>query len=285
MKASVLIVDDDALLRRALADRFTFWGHAPTEAHDGPAGLKAALEREFDLVLLDHSMPGMTGLQVLEELRAAGCAADIVMLTAHGSVEAAVEALKLGATDFLLKPADFEMLRTVVERALEKRELQRVNRALSEQLARPGGFVPGESAAMKQLLETATRAAQSNSTLLLTGESGSGKQVLAEFVHRHSPRAHGPFVYVNCVALSDELIESTLFGHEKGAFTGAIARKEGRLEASAGGTAFLDEVGDITPRLQTKLLHFLETGEFERVGGTRTISIDSRILTATNRDL
>jgi DNA-binding NtrC family response regulator len=285
MKANVLIVDDDALLRRALSDRFTFWGQLPVEAHDGPSALRAAAGREFDLILLDQSMPGMTGLEALRELRAAGCAADIVMLTAHGSVETAVEALKLGATDFLLKPADFEVLQAVVERSLEARQLQRVNRALSEQLAGPGGFVPGESTAMKALLETASRAAQSNAVLLLTGESGSGKQVLAEFIHRNSTRARGPFVYVNCVALSDELIESTLFGHEKGAFTGAVARKEGRLEAAAGGTAFLDEVGDITPRLQTKLLHFLETGEFERVGGTRTIAIDARIIAATNRDL
>ena len=285
MKANVLIVDDDALLRRALTDRFVFWGHAAAEAPDGPAALAAAAQREFDLVLLDLSMPGMSGLAVLRELRAAGCAADIVMLTAHGSVESAVEALKLGAADFLVKPADFEVLRAVVERALERRRLQRVNRALAEQLEAPGGFVAGDAPAMRALLETAARAAQSNATLLLTGESGSGKQVLAEFVHRQSARAAGPFVYVNCVALSDELIESTLFGHEKGAFTGAVARKEGRLEAAAGGTAFLDEVGDITPRLQTKLLHFLETNEFERVGGTRTISIDARVIAATNRDL
>ncbi|MBI5836403.1 MAG: sigma-54-dependent Fis family transcriptional regulator [Candidatus Eisenbacteria bacterium] len=286
MKAHVLIVDDDAQLRRALADRFSFWGHAPAEAADGLSALEAAAKREFDLVLLDLQMPGMSGLEVLRQLRDGGCSADIVMLTAHGSVEAAVEALKLGASDFLLKPADFDMLQAVVERALETRSLQRVNRALEERIAGPGaGFVQGESPAMRELLETGTRAAQSNATVLLNGESGSGKQVLAEFIHRRSPRAAGPFVYVNCVALSDELIESTLFGHEKGAFTGAVARKEGRLEAAAGGTAFLDEVGDISPRLQTKLLHFLETHEFERVGGTRTLSVDARIVAATNRDL
>ncbi len=208
-----------------------------------------------------------------------------MILTAHGSIETAVEAVKLGASEFLLKPADFQLLQTVVERTLETQRLQKVNRALSERLDDAGGMVAGDSPAMKELLETATRAARSNATILLTGESGSGKQVLAEFVHAQSPRAHGPFVYVNCVALSDELIESTLFGHERGAFTGAVARKEGRIEAAAGGTAFLDEVGDITPRLQTKLLHFLETNEFERVGGTRTISVDCRIIAATNQDL
>ena len=285
MKANVLIVDDDAGLRRALADRLDFWGHATEQAADGEAALEAVARREFDLILLDLTMPRMTGMEVLRSLRESGCAADVVILTAHGSIGNAVEAIRLGAADFLLKPADFDLLKAVVERSIEKRQLQKVNRALTDQLGEKPGFVVGRAPAMSELLDTATRAAQSNATILLTGESGCGKQVLAEMIHHRSPRARGPFVYVNCVALSDELIESTLFGHEKGAFTGAIARKEGRIEAAAGGTAFLDEIGDITPRLQTKLLHFLETGEFERVGGTRTISVDCRIIAATNRNL
>ncbi len=285
MKANVLIVDDDPGLRRALADRIAFWGHAPCEAGDGAAALQAAARREYDLVLLDLAMPGMGGLEVLRALREAGCGADVVVLTAHGSVDAAVAALKSGAADFLTKPADFALLQAAVERALEKRRLQRLNRALVERVEGDAPFVSGAAPAMCELLALAERAAASNATVLLTGESGSGKQVVAEHIHRRSRRAAGPFVYVNCVALSDELIESTLFGHEKGAFTGAVARKEGRLDAAAGGTAFLDEVGDITPRLQTKLLHFLETNEFERVGGTRTISVDCRIVAATNRDL
>ncbi len=285
MKANVLIVDDDAGLRRALADRLAHWGHAVAEAADGAAAQAEAARREFDLVLLDLAMPGPSGLETLRRLKEAGCGADVVILTAHGSVEAAVEALKLGATDFLAKPADFALLQAVVDRALDRRRLQRVNRALAERLEPGDGLVTGESPAMRELLETAARAARANSVVLITGESGSGKQVLAEYLHRHSPRARGPFVYVNCVALSDELIESTLFGHEKGAFTGAIARKEGRIDAAAGGTAFLDEVGDVTPRLQAKLLHFLETNQFERVGGTRTITVDCRIVAATNRDL
>ena len=285
MRANVLIVDDDAGLRRALADRLRFWEHAAAEAADGRQALAALAEREFDLVLLDLSMPGMGGMEVLRELQQTGCRADVVVLTAHGSVEAAVEAIKLGAADFLAKPADFELLRAVIERSLEKRRLQSLNRALAEQVGEAAAAVVSESPAMRALLETAARAAQSNATVLLTGESGSGKQVLAEFIHRQSPRQHGPFVYVNCVALSDELIESSLFGHEKGAFTGAVARKEGRIEAANGGTAFLDEVGDISASLQTKLLHFLETGEFERVGGTRTLTVDCRVVAATNRDL
>ncbi len=285
MKARVLIVDDDPGLRRALVDRLTHWGHAAAEAADGSAAMAAVAREEFDLILLDLTMPGMSGLDVLKQLKAGGCCAEVVILTAHGSVEAAVDAIKAGASDFLTKPADFALLQNVVARALEKRQMQRVNRVLIERLGASAGFVPGESPAMRELLDTAGRAAKSNTTVLLNGESGSGKQVIAEYLHRQSGRALGPFVYVNCVALSDELIESSLFGHEKGAFTGALARKEGRLEAAAGGTAFLDEVGDITPRLQTKLLHFLETNQFERVGGTRTITVDCRLIAATNRDL
>jgi DNA-binding NtrC family response regulator len=284
MKATILIVDDDDALRRALADRLRFWGHKVAQAGSGEEALAQATQSAFDLILLDLSMPGMDGFGVLEKLREAGCRAEKVVLTAFGSVAKAVEAMKRGADDFLTKPADFEILHKVIDRALEKRRLLRVNEALSEQAAGTG-IVSGRSEAMRVLLETAAQAARSESTILLAGESGTGKQVLAEHIHRQSPRASGPFVYINCVAISDELIESTLFGHEKGAFTGAVGRKEGRLETASSGTAFLDEVGDISPRLQTKLLHFLEAGEFERVGGTQVIRVDCRILAATNRDL
>jgi DNA-binding NtrC family response regulator len=285
MKANVLIVDDDENLRRVLADRFNFWGHQVHLAANGLEAQRAAEHRSFDLILLDLAMPGMDGLATLGALRGAGCEADIVVLTAHGSLEKAVEAMKAGATDFLAKPADFELLRRAVDRALEKRRLQRVNVALAEQAAGTAGVVTGTSAAMRELLDTAERAARSDATILLCGESGTGKQVIAEHIHARSGRSTQPFVYVNCVAISDELIESTLFGHEKGAFTGAVSRKPGRLEAAAGGTAFLDEIGDVSARLQTKLLHFLESGEFERIGGAHTIAVDCRIVAATNRDL
>jgi len=285
MKARVLIVDDDDALRRALCDRFRFWGHQVDEAPDAATALAIAEKNEYDLIVLDLSLPDRNGLEVLEALKTGGNAADVVVLTAHGSVDNAVTALKAGACDFVQKPADFDWLKSAVNRALERRRLERVNRVLTEQAVSADGSFRSDSAAMQPVIETALRAAKAKSTILVTGESGTGKQVMAEFIHRESPLKDGPFVYVNCVALSDELIESTLFGHEKGSFTGAVARKEGRLEAAAGGTAFLDEVGDVTPRLQTKLLHFLETGEFERVGGTKTLSIDCRIIAATNRDL
>jgi len=207
------------------------------------------------------------------------------VLTAHGSVENAVEAIKKGADEFLTKPADFDVLRKILDRAVERSQLKRVVAAQGEQLSARGTLIEGGSPVMRELLETARRAAKSDSTVLLNGESGTGKQLLAEHVHAHSHRSHGPFVYVNCVAISDDLIESTLFGHEKGAFTGAVARKTGRLEAAHGGTAFLDEIGDISTKLQTKLLHFLETGEFERVGGDRVIRVDCRLIAATNKNL
>jgi DNA-binding NtrC family response regulator len=255
------------------------------EASDGEIALAAAAKREFDLVVLDLNMPGLGGMDVLRKLREDGSEAGVLVLTAHGSIDAAVEAIRLGAADFLQKPADFDLLRTRVERVLDDRRRGRLVQALSDRVGEITSAVIAESAAMTDLLATAARAAQSEATVLITGESGTGKQVLAEYVHEQSPRGAGPFVYVNCVALSDELVESTLFGHEKGAFTGAVARKPGRLELAAGGTAFLDEIGDTSPRLQTKLLHFLESGEYERVGGTRTLSADCRILAATNRDL
>jgi len=285
MKANVLIVDDDAALRRALSDRFEFWGHRVTTASDGTIALEQIAQNSFDLILLDLSMPGISGIEVLKKLHQSECEADVVVLTAHGSLERAVEAIKHGAEDFLTKPADFELLKRVVDRALEKRRLQRINQVHVETAAETSSLVIGSSKAMLSLMDVVGRAAKSDTTLLLAGESGTGKQVLAEHIHAESPRCKEAFVYVNCVAISDDLIESTLFGHEKGAFTGAVSRKKGRLEAAAGGTAFLDEIGDISPNLQTKLLHFLESGEFERIGGNQTLKVDCRIVAATNKDL
>jgi DNA-binding NtrC family response regulator len=227
-------------------------------------------------------MPVMDGFEVLAQLKKDGHPADVVVLSAHGSVSKVVRALRDGADDFLTKPADFDLLEQVVQRAVERRRMKRSLAALAE---RSGVKVLAAAPAMREVLNTAERVAAADTTVIISGESGSGKQVVAEYIHGSSPRRDGPFVYVNCVAISNELIESTLFGHERGAFTGAQNRKPGRLEAAAGGTAFLDEIGDISPNLQTKLLHFLEAGEFERVGGNQTISVDCRILAATNKDL
>ncbi|RKZ15643.1 hypothetical protein DRQ53_08475 [bacterium] len=285
LQARILVVDDEPMLRRLMSDRMQYWGCVIEEASNGEEALEQLKRSTFDLVLLDLKMPGMGGLDVLKRMRELNDETDVIVLTAHGSIEAAVEAVQGGAADFLLKPADFELLKNTVQRVLDARRLTLANAALIEQRSVEAPFVVGKSAAMQDLVDGAQRAARSKATILLRGESGTGKGVIAEHIHRESDRNQGPYVYVNCVALSDELIESTLFGHEKGAFTGAVARKGGRFEAANGGTAFLDEIGDISERLQTKLLHFLETGEFERVGGTKTLSVDCRIVAATNRDL
>ena len=285
LEARVLVVDDDPMLRRLLGDRMRYWGAELEDAETGEQALDLLSKRSYDIVLLDLRLPGISGLDVLRTMRERGDTTEVVVLTAHGSVEVAVEAIRGGAADFLLKPAEFDLVRNTLQRVLDRQRLGRAHDALQEQHALAAPFVVGDSKSMRTLVEQAQRAARSNTTVLLRGESGTGKGVIAEYVHAQSGRGDGPFVYVNCVALSDDLIESTLFGHEKGAFTGAVARKEGRFEVADRGTAFLDEIGDISPRLQTKLLHFLESGEFERVGGTKTLRVDTRIVAATNRDL
>jgi len=282
LKAKVLIVDDDEGLRMALKDRFEFWGCDVSVAADGREALAAAANCAFDLIMLDLSMPVMDGFEVLANLRKDGHPADIVVLSAHGSVDKVVQALQDGADDFLTKPADFDLLEQVVQKSVERRKVRLSLEALAE---RSGVTVLAAAPAMKEVLATAERVAAADTTVIISGESGTGKQVVAEYIHARSPRRDGPFVYVNCVAISNDLIESTLFGHERGAFTGAQTRKPGRLEAAARGTAFLDEIGDISSNLQTKLLHFLEAGEFERVGGNQTVCVDCRILAATNKDL
>ena len=283
--ARILIVDDDEALRRALGDRLRFWNHAVDEAADAASGLRLGRSGAYEIGLLDLSLPDGSGLDVLAGLRDSGSTADVLVLTAHGSIDTAVEAMRAGATDFLAKPADFELLRLRLERMLEVRRAAAVQRARAHRDAEGEDALVAASPAMKPLLDIAAQAARSRATILLTGESGTGKQKLAESIHRWSDRANGPFVYVNCVAISDDLVESTLFGHEKGAFTGAIATREGLLEDAEGGTAFLDEIGDVTPRLQAKLLHFLESGDFQRVGGRRTLHVDCRVIAATSRDL
>jgi DNA-binding NtrC family response regulator len=281
----ILIVDDDPDLRKALGDRVRHWGHAVDDAGDLATARAALARRAYDLVLLDLQLPDGSGIELLDAARKGDPPVPVVMLTAHGSIESAVEAVRAGAVDFLSKPADFELLKLVVERVLEHARLTRANRAWVERDAERDARLIADAPAMRELLALAAQAARSRATILITGENGSGKQELAEFVHRRSDRAQAPFVYVNCVAVPEELIEATLFGHERGAFTGALTAREGRLEAADSGTVFLDEIGDISPRMQTRLLHFLETGEFERVGGTRTLHLDCRIVAATNRDL
>jgi len=283
--ARVLIVDDDPSSRRLLDVRLRALGCETMTAADGQEGL-AVVQREAPaLMLLDLQMPRMGGLEVLRALRREGLDFPIIVITAHGSIEAAVEAMKEGAYDFLPKPFDARHLDIVVRKALERRSLVEANRLLQDTLDSRTSEILGESHAIREAIAVARKAAAANSTVLLLGESGTGKEVFAQAIHRWSDRREKPLVVVNCVALSEHLLESELFGHEKGAFTGAHQAKKGKFELAHGGTVFLDEIGDMPPGLQAKLLRVLQDHNFERVGGTKPIRADLRVIAATNRDL
>lgn len=282
--ASVLVVDDDEGVRTFLADALADAGYDVAQASDGESALALIAARAFHVVLTDLRMPGMDGLAVVREIRREHPDTEVLVLTAHGSIATAVEAMKEGAFDFLQKPVGSPAeLRAVVARAVERHRL----RAFREMGATGASETPlGYGAPAMRAVEQALRkVAPTNATVLLLGESGVGKEVAARALHGWSPRAAGPFVAVNCAALSADLLESELFGHEKGSFTGAHARQRGRLELAEGGTFFLDEVGELAPGLQAKLLRVLQEKRFERVGGRQTVSADVRWVAATNRNL
>lgn len=287
IRFSILVADDEAaqrqLMRAVLEKDF-----AVVAAANGEEARQLLTQRKFDLVITDERMPAMSGSELLRWMKENAPETPVVVLTAFGSIQTAVEAIKLGAADYLTKPLKSpDELRLVVSRVLEQRLLQNekaVQRAESEGLFPTAGIV-AESQSMKTALELGTRVAAQTTTVLLTGESGTGKEVLARFVHRASPRSEAPFVAINCAALSETLLESELFGHEKGAFTGAVQTRQGRFELAHGGTLFLDEIAEMNSDLQAKLLRVLQEREFERVGGTRTITVDVRVIAATNRDL
>jgi DNA-binding NtrC family response regulator len=281
----VLIVDDEPALRRLLDLRMRALGYKVTMAQNGREALDL-IERESPaLMLLDLQMPEMDGMDVLRRLKHNGVDLPVIVITAHGSIGAAVEAMKAGAYDFLPKPFDPAHLEVVVRKALERRQLVESNQALRNALATHTSEVLGDSVVLRQVVAVARKAAPATSTVLLLGESGTGKEVFAHAIHRWGPRKDNPFIVVNCVALSEHLLESELFGHEKGAFTGAHRAKKGKFEAGDGGTVFLDEIGDMPLSLQAKLLRVLQDHTFERVGGTKPIQVDLRIIAATNRDL
>jgi DNA-binding NtrC family response regulator len=283
--ATVLIVDDDASARRLLQVRLQALGCEPITAADGKEALEA-LRRDLPAaMLLDLEMPRMGGLELLRELRRGGIDVPTIVITAHGSIETAVEAMKEGAYDFLPKPFDPHHLEIVVRKTLERRHLLEANRLLRDTLAARTPDILGESSAIRRAMDTAQKAAASNATVLLLGESGTGKEVFANAIHRWSERKDKAFIIVNCVALSEHLLESELFGHEKGAFTGAHQTKKGKFELAHGGSVFLDEIGDMPAPLQAKLLRVLQDHRFERVGGTQPIQADIRIIAATNRDI
>lgn len=285
MLNKILLVDDDPLNLDLLEQELGDLGYTTARAGSGPEALTMIDTFDPDLVLLDYQMPDMNGIEVLKEIRKGEKYLPVVMITAYGTIERAVEAMKEGADDFVTKPFDTDHLALVVKKALDREKLKTEVRLLTQELAGRYQLIAGKSALMAQALDEARKAAGSKSTVLLLGESGTGKEIFARAIHNWSERQSEPFVAINCVGLSRELLESDLFGHEKGAFTGAHQLKKGKMEMANGGTVFLDEVGDISQELQTKLLRFLQEREFERVGGTRPIGVDVRVIAATNRDL
>ncbi len=282
---SALVVDDEAPSRRLLQVHLRALGIDPRMAADGREALAAVQEDPPAFMLLDLHMPHMSGMELLRSLRSAGVDVPVIVITAHGSIETVVEAMKEGAYDFLPKPFDPAHLTIVVRKALERGHLLRANRLFQDNLESRLPGIIGASAPMRQATDLARKAASSNATVLLLGDSGTGKEVFAHAIHRWSARRDQPLVIVNCVALSEHLLESELFGHERGAFTGAHQGKKGKFELAHGGTVFLDEIGDMPASLQSKLLRVLQDHSFERVGGVKPIHTDIRVIAATNRNL
>ncbi|MDH4087061.1 MAG: sigma-54 dependent transcriptional regulator [Nitrospira sp.] len=291
MQARILIVDDDHDILTALKKRLIWMGHEVLTAEDGEQGLRLAAEEQPDLMLLDIELPGLSGLDVLKQLgeKRSGTPPqtipEVIVITAFGTIDRAVEAIRLGACDFLTKPFEPDHLSVVIEKAMAQMALTRQIGLLQAEVGRRYEHVVGQSPRMVELVDTARRAAGSSATVLLLGETGTGKEVMARALHRWSPRASKPFVVVNCAALPESLLENELFGHEKGAYTGAVKREPGKIEAAEGGTVFLDEIGDMPVGLQTRLLRLLQDQEFYRVGGAQPIRTDVRFVAATNKDL
>ena len=284
---SVLVVDDDPAHRTMLRTLLTGWGYTIHEADDGSTAIEKVHEQAFDLILMDIRMIKVSGLEALDEIKAFNPAIPVIIMTAYSSVETAVEALKSGAYDYLTKPLDFDELRLAMERAMDHRQLKEENRLLRESLGNhfDRQNIIGRSPAMVKLLETVAQVAPSEATVLITGESGTGKEMIAGAIHFNSPRKDGPFVKLNCAAITETLLESELFGHERGAFTGAYKRKEGRFRQAHGGSIFLDEISEMSLAMQVKLLRVLQDREITRVGGEEVINVNVRLIAATNKDL
>ncbi len=283
----ILVVDDEVNARSALAELLRDEGYEVETAADAFKALGKYESFSPHVVVTDLKMPGMNGIELVKKIRAEEDPAAVVVMTAFGAVSTAVDAMRAGAADYLTKPLNFDELLVVLDKVLETEQLRRETRQLRVRVrdrVAPNNII-GIAPPMQQVFETIDQVAPSRATVLISGESGTGKELVANAIHQRSPRAAGPFIKLHCAALAESLLESELFGHERGSFTGAMARKDGRFSLADGGTLFLDEIGEISPSIQVKLLRFLQEREFERVGGTQTIRVDVRVIAATNRNL
>ncbi len=287
MKHRILIIEDERIMRITLEDTLRAAGYEVSSVEKGTEGVRAFKQDRYSLVVTDVRLPDIDGLEVLRMMKEADDNAQVILMTAFGTIKDAVDAMKLGAFDYITKPFSLEEFRLIVKRALELREIREENIRLRMHLTECYSYpnIIGESREMQRIFEFIGRVAKTDSTVLITGESGTGKELIASTIHYQSNRGERPLIKLNCAALPESLIESELFGYEKGAFTGAARRKPGRFELADGGTIFLDEVGDIPLPTQAKLLRVLQDGSFERLGGTETLTVDVRVIAATNRDL
>ena len=284
--AHILIIDDERLIRHALKDILEYEKHTVDEAEDGNAGLKAALDGKHDVIFCDVKMPGKDGIEVVEALTLKGVETPVVIMTGHGTVDLAVQALKAGAYDFIEKPLDLNRVLVALRHATDREDLRKETVKLRQQKRTPGGHeMVGQSAALEEIRGIIAKVAPTDARVMITGQNGTGKEVVARRIHDQSERKSGPFVEVNCAAIPGELIESELFGHEKGAFTSAVKQRKGRFEQAQGGTLFLDEIGDMALPAQAKMLRALQERVIQRVGGDKNIKVDVRVLAATNKDL
>lgn len=286
-KNPILVVDDDDAHRTMLRTLLGGWGYEISEADDGSIAVEAVKRSPFDLVLMDIRMLKVSGIEALDQIKVFNPVIPVIIMTAFSSVETAVQALKKGAYDYLTKPLDFDKLKLTIERAMEHTQLKEENRLLKENLGKhfDRQNIIGNSTAMSRLLQTVAQVAPSEATVLISGESGTGKELIAGAIHFNSQRKQGPFVKINCAAVTETLLESEFFGHEKGSFTGADRRKEGRFLQAHGGSIFLDEVSEMSPSMQVKLLRVLQEKEITRVGGEKVILVDVRVISATNQSL
>jgi DNA-binding NtrC family response regulator len=286
-KGRILIVDDEVNARTALAEILKDEGYSVETAADGFKALPKLDDFAPDVLLTDLKMPGMDGLELMKKAQGRDLDCVVVVMTAYGAVDTAVKAMREGAADYITKPVNVEELSIVLQREIERRRLRQEAHQLRERLNQRHRIssIVGSSPAMQQVFDSVLQVAPSKASVLITGESGTGKELVAAAIHEHSTRASGPFIKLHCAALAETLLESELFGHERGSFTGAVARRDGRFQQADRGTLFLDEIGEISPATQVKLLRFLQEHEFERVGGNQTIKVDVRVIAATNRDL